>query len=49
MRHVWFLFPSQQGADSSDLRDNNVCADRGPAAVAHCDSGLLLQEDFRGT
>lgn len=41
-----FFFPSQSGADSSDLRDNDVRADRGSAAVAHCGSGLLLQEDF---
>lgn len=46
MVHCRVLFPSQPGADSSDLRDSHVRADRGSAAVAHCGSGLLLQEDF---
>lgn len=48
MPHCPLLFPSQSGDDSGGRRDNDVRADRGPAAVAHCDSGLLLQEDFRG-
>lgn len=42
MQHCWFLFPSQSGADSGDLRDNDVRADRGSAAVAHYSYGLLL-------
>lgn len=48
MLHCWLLFPSQSRADGCDLRDNDVRADRGSAAVAHRDSGVLLQEDFRG-
>lgn len=45
---VGSLFSSQSGADSGDRGDHDVCADRGSAAVAHCGSGLLLQEDLRG-
>lgn len=48
MPHCPLLFPSHSGDDSGGRRDNDVRADRGPAAVAHCDSGLLLQEDFGG-
>lgn len=42
------ILSSDSGADGSDFGDNDVRADRHPAAVAHRDSGLLLQEDVRG-
>lgn len=45
--HCWFPY-SQPRAHSSDLGDNDVRADCGSAAVAHRDSGVLLQEDFEG-